>query len=305
MKSAESVAGAEALFAQFRGPVDRALAGVADEATAEIPGRLGEAVRYALNTEGKRLRPILAILAWRAAGGTAEVPDAVLRLACSLEVIHTYSLVHDDLPCMDDDDMRRGRPTTHRVFGIPMATLAGAVLLPVAVRLIETEAARLDLDEERTRRLVIELASASGAAGMVGGQYLDLQAESRSIGPEKLEAIHRLKTGALLTAALRVGALAGGCSDELLAALTRYGEALGLAFQIADDVLDVEGDSDALGKTAGRDEALEKASYPALHGLDGARALAGAKVEEAKSAIHGRDLTELEMMADFVIHRRK
>lgn len=295
----------EALFAEYRSAIDQALISIAGQATELMPDSLSEVVRYALTTKGKRLRPILVLLAWRAATGRDDVPVALIRLACSLEVIHTYSLVHDDLPCMDDDDMRRGRPTAHRVYGVPKATVAGAALLPVAVRLIRSEGAALGLPDQVQRRLIVELTSASGAAGMVGGQYMDLQAESRPIDGSELESIHRLKTGALLTAALRIGAIAGDCDATLLSDLTTYGQALGLAFQIADDVLDVEGDSDALGKTAGRDQALAKASYPALHGLEGARALARARIDEAKAAIAGRDQHELDWVADFVIHRRK
>ena len=288
-----------------RGRIEHALAEVAAEAVAAFPPALRDPSGYALATSGKRLRPLLTVLAYAAATSDEEVPEPVYRLACALEIVHTYSLVHDDLPCMDDDDLRRGRPTVHRVFGTAHAALSGAALLPVAVEVLDREGERLGLSARHRGRLVAELMRASGSAGMVGGQLLDLEAERKSIGGPELEMIHRLKTGALLTCALRVGAIAGGADDDLCDRLTQYGAALGLAFQIADDLLDVEGESTDLGKTAGRDLALRKASYPALYGVDGARGMARERVAEAKDAIGPLGLHRLEALADFVIERRK
>jgi geranylgeranyl diphosphate synthase, type II len=264
---------------------------------------LAEPLEYALSTSGKRLRPVLCIAAYEAAA-KQEVPGSLYRLSCAIEVVHTYSLVHDDLPCMDDDDLRRGRPTVHRVHGSARAVIAGAALLPIAVELLDREGESLGLDLPTRAVLIVELARGAGAMGMVGGQLLDLNAEGRPPGPGELERIHRLKTGCLLTCALRIGAIAGGASALLLEALTRYGSALGLAFQIADDLLDVEGTSAEIGKVPGRDIALNKASYPSVYGMDGARALAASKALEAKQAISAFDLPELARITDFVVKRR-
>ena len=295
----------DSLLERERLRVDEALAGAAADALANMSGPLREPLEYALSTSGKRLRPILFLAAYRAVAPTADpLPEAVYRLACAAEIVHTYSLVHDDLPCMDDDDLRRGRPTVHRVHGVAHAMLAGAALLPLAMELIVRESRALGLPPERAALLVRELCRAAGADGMVGGQLLDLEAERREVDTAALEAIHRAKTGALLTASLRLGALAGGASHDALAALSRYGEALGLAFQIADDILDVTGDAASLGKIAGRDHELRKASYPSVHGLDGARALARKAAEEAKAALGELRSEELVALADYVVERR-
>lgn len=287
--------------------VDRTLEVVADEMVRDVPEWLREPMRYALGTRGKRLRPVLCVAAYRAVRGGDEPPaDAVYRLACALEMVHTYSLVHDDLPSMDDDDLRRGRPTVHRVFGVGRATLAGAALLPAAAALLDREGASLGLTTAERGRLVAELCTAAGAAGMVGGQLLDLEGEGADLDHAELERIHRAKTGALLAASLRVGALVARGSEEQLAGVTGYGEALGLAFQIVDDVLDVVQHSHALGKTAGKDERVGKATYPALFGVDGARALAVRRVDEAVSALRAAGIasSELEAIARFVVERR-
>ncbi|HEX6069105.1 MAG TPA: farnesyl diphosphate synthase [Longimicrobiaceae bacterium] len=283
--------------------VDRELEAIAADAGRRVPASLAEAVAYALSTSGKRLRPILAMAAYRAVGGRETEP--AYRLSCALEIVHTYSLVHDDLPCMDDDDVRRGRPTVHRVYGTPVATLAGAALLPLAIAVLDGGARDLGLYDAVRAHLIGELCRAAGAVGMVGGQLRDLEGESAPVDGAGLESIHRAKTGALLTAALRIGAIAGGASDEALEALTRYGSALGLAFQITDDVLDVVGNAEALGKAAGRDEHLRKASYPALFGLDGARTLARARADEAKDALAGLRSAELVALADYVVERER
>jgi geranylgeranyl diphosphate synthase, type II len=285
--------------------VEIALRQITEEAEETLPSCLASPVGYALSTSGKRLRPVLCVEAYRGATGDHDLPDAVYRLACALEIVHTYSLVHDDLPCMDDDDLRRGRPTVHRVAGYPAAVAAGAALLPIAVRSLVSSATALGATPQESALLVTELARAAGAEGMVGGQLLDLDAEGRTVTADALEGIHRRKTGALLVASLRIGAIAGRGDADLLEGLTRYGQALGLAFQIADDLLDVEGASEDLGKTAGRDHALLKASYPSLHGVEGARALAHRLIDEAKQAIAPFRLPLLGTLADFVVDRRK
>lgn len=292
-----------ALLDAERARVDEALAIVARELDGVVPPALREAASYALSTHGKRLRPILCLAAHRATGGVCS--GAMYRLSCSLEIIHTYSLVHDDLPCMDNDDVRRGRPTVHRVHGTPVATLAGAALLPLAIHVLDEGAAEMGLDPTVRRALIVELCRAAGANGMVGGQLRDLEGESAPVDRDRLESIHRAKTGALLSASLRVGGLAAGASTRALDALTGYGDSLGLAFQITDDILDVIGDATALGKAAGRDESMRKASYPALFGLDGARALARARAEEAKNALGDLRSAELLALADFVVERQR
>lgn len=291
-------------LARERGRVNHALEEVARELTDSVALPLREPVRYALATPGKRLRPILCAAAWRASAG--EPDERVYRLATAVEIVHTYSLVHDDLPSMDDDALRRGRATLHVVFGVPRATLAGAALIPAAVSVLDGATRALKLPRERRARLVAELCRASGAAGMVGGQVQDLESEERPIGAAVLESIHRRKTGALLAASLRIGALAAGAPEEVLAALTVYGEDVGLAFQIVDDVLDVTASAEALGKTAGKDESVGKATYPALFGVEGARAHAANRVEEAVSALRAARIAspELEALARFVLERR-
>jgi len=285
--------------------VESALRYVAADASERLALEMRPAFEYALSTSGKRLRPVLCVAAHAATKPSGVTPEVVYRLSCAVEIVHTYSLIHDDLPCMDDDDLRRGRATVHKVFGNAVGVAIGAALLPVAVRTLVGNAAALGLEVSEQGALVVELMRAVGAEGMVGGQLLDLEGERREITPAALEAIHRRKTGALLTASLRIGALAGRAEPGLLESLTRYGEALGLAFQIADDVLDVEGNAADLGKTAGRDQDLSKASYPALYGLERARSLARAAVNEAKAAIAGRDLPHLASLADYVVERRK
>ena len=286
--------------------VDEVLAALAAEALQGVSGAVRAPVEYALSTSGKRLRPVLFLAAYRAVARppSGDLPDTVYRLACAPEIVHTYSLVHDDLPCMDDDDLRRGRPTVHRVHGVVPAMLAGAALLPLAMALLVREARAHGLPSESAARLVRELCHAAGADGMVGGQLLDLEAEGSDVDGATLERIHRAKTGALLTASLRLGAIAADASSAQLEALSCYGESLGLAFQIADDILDVTGDSASLGKVAGRDHALSKASYPSVHGLEGARSLARRAAEEAKAALGELRSPELVALADYVVERR-
>ncbi len=235
----------------------------------EMPAELHRAMRYVMFPGGKRLRPVLVLLGAVATGGE---PARALGCAAAVELLHTYSLVHDDLPFMDDDDLRRGRPTCHKVFGEAVAVLAGDALLTLAF----AAAASGGADAVRV------LATAAGSLGMVGGQVLDLAAERRSgLALSELQQIHDRKTGALITASLEIGALSGGGSREVLGDLRAYGAALGRAFQIADDCLDVTGDAAALGKNTGQDAAAGKATYPGLLGLDASLAAARQEAERA------------------------
>lgn len=288
-------------FSPERATVDAALAAFARRSLATMRGPAAEAVRYAMLGEGKRLRGILLLTSYRAAGGTGDAGE----LAAAVEVVHAYSLVHDDLPCMDDDDVRRGQPSVHRVCGVAAATAAGVAMVPFAARAAAEGATALGLDDDATGAIVRTLMQASGAGGMVGGQLLDLEGEGTSLSLEALERVHRLKTGALISASVRIGGLAAGASEGMRDAFERYGAAVGLAFQIADDVLDVTSTTDQLGKTAGRDAALQKSTYPALLGLEGARARAASLSEDACAALRrsGIASAELEFLARYVVAR--
>ncbi len=255
----------------------------AADATAPVPAacppRLAEAMAYSLLAGGKRLRPVLALMAAEACGAD---PDAALPAACALEMVHTYSLIHDDLPAMDDDDLRRGRPTCHKAFDEATAILAGDGLLTLAFEVV----ARHTRPAAAALACVRELAEAAGPAGMVGGQMADLEGEqSPDINVEGLESIHRRKTGALLRAPLRMGALVAGAPEAELAALDAYGRALGLAFQVVDDLLDVEGDAEKMGKRTQKDAGLGKWTYPGLLGVEGSRRKAEALAQEAVAAL--------------------
>jgi geranylgeranyl diphosphate synthase, type II len=267
-------------------------------------GRLEQAIRYALAAGGKRLRPILCVAAYRACGGDAA--DAAAHdAAVPLELIHTYSLVQDDLPCMDDDALRRGRPTTHRVFGSGVATVAAAAMIPAAFVALDAAARALGVAGKRYAELVRTLARGSGAGGMVGGQVLDLEAEGRQPDLAALLAIHRHKTGALFAAATRMGAVLAGAPAPVITALTDYGHAFGLAFQVADDLLDETGATATLGKDAGRDRALHKATFPALLGLEGARIRADQAAARAERALRAEDIRDdiLEELVRFAVDR--
>jgi farnesyl diphosphate synthase/geranylgeranyl diphosphate synthase type II len=299
---AESAAALDARFAADRRRVDEALAEFCVRYLGKLHPVVADATRYSLLGEGKRLRPILLLAAYRAAGGSGDAGE----LAAAIEVVHAYSLVHDDLPCMDDDDMRRGRPTVHRVYGVPAATAAGLAMVPLAARCAYDGARALVLPPAVCGTIVRELMSASGAGGMIGGQLLDLEGEGTALSLDQLERIHRAKTGALIVAAVRLGGLAAGAGGECMEAFERYGSAIGLAFQIADDVLDVTATTDQLGKTAGRDLALQKSTYPALLGVEGAVARASALVDEACAALSSEGLLtpDLEHLARFTVARR-
>jgi geranylgeranyl diphosphate synthase, type II len=250
----------------------------ADGASPACPSRLLAAMRYSLLGGGKRLRPILALMAAEACGGD---PESALPAACALEMVHTYSLIHDDLPSMDDDDLRRGRPTCHKAFDEATAVLAGDGLLTLAFEILAR-----DLPERAAARCVVALAEGGGPIGMVGGQMADLQAEGRlDANLEELEAIHRRKTGALLRASLRMGGIVAGADEVVLEALDTYGHAVGLAFQIVDDLLDVQGDEAKLGKRVNKDHGLGKWTYPGLLGLEGSRRHARELADEAVAAL--------------------
>jgi len=247
------------------------------------PGTLHRAVRYSLFAGGKRIRPVLVLAAGEAVGGARE---ELMPLACAVEMVHTYSLVHDDLPAMDDDDLRRGKPTSHKVFGEAIAILAGDALLTRAFHLLaEVPEAWDDARVRRRLRAAAVLGEACGTTGLIGGQVMDLESEGRAIGADDLECLHRAKTGALLSACVRGGAILGGAGAADLERLSRYASSIGLAFQVVDDVLDATEDAQRLGKTAGKDEAARKATYVSVHGLDEARALAAALRQEALEAI--------------------
>ena len=247
------------------------------------PATIHRAVRYSLFAGGKRIRPLLTLAAGEAVGGAR---DEIMPLACAVEMVHTYSLIHDDLPAMDDDDLRRGKPTSHKVFGEAIAILAGDALLTRAFHLLADVPEGWDVARLRRRlQAAALLGEAGGTRGLIGGQVEDLESEGRQVAPEALERLHRAKTGALLAACVRGGALLGGAGPGDLERLGRYASAVGLAFQIVDDVLDAtEGDAQ-LGKTAGKDAAAHKATYVSIHGLARARELAQGLLAEALAAL--------------------
>jgi len=246
----------------------------------EDPETLREAMRYSLLAGGKRLRPILCLAACELAGSPADV---ALPAAVALEMVHTMSLIHDDLPAMDNDDLRRGRPTSHKMFGEAMAILAGDALLTRAFEMVALRSP--GVAPQRLLAVVGELSLAAGAPGLVGGQVVDLASEAKEVDLETLEFIHLHKTGALLRACVVCGALVGGAEEDLLAALRVYARGIGLAFQIIDDILDVTASSEVLGKTAGKDLAADKTTYPKLLGLDESRKRAEVLVSEANDAL--------------------
>lgn len=266
-----------------------------DEAT------MGQSMRYSLVGGGKRIRPVLALATAEAVGGDAET---VLPAACSLELIHTYSLIHDDLPAMDNDDYRRGRLSNHKVFGEGNAILAGDGLLTYAFEILAQPLSAVSL--ERQLRVIQEVAQAAGPAGMVGGQVLDLAAEGKTLTLEEVEQIHRLKTGAMLTVSARLGGILGGGTEEQIQALTRYAQALGLAFQIKDDILDLEGDSKTLGKPVKSDLKQEKSTYPSLLGITGAKEQLALQVQEAHKAltVFNKSTDFLYLLADYIAERK-
>ena len=267
------------------------------------PPEIFEIMRYSLFAGGKRLRPVLCVAGCEAVGGN---PEFILPAACALECIHSYSLIHDDLPAMDDDDLRRGMPTNHKVYGEAAAILAGDGLQALAFELMANERMGAEVSPERHVKAIRMVADAAGATGMVGGQLLDIRANGLVSDMAHLEEIHRRKTGALLRVSVCLGGLLGGGDEAQLAALHVYGEKIGLAFQIVDDILDVEGDEALMGKPIGSDEGLNKATYPALYGMEKSKELARSTCEEALGAleIFPNKAPELESLAHFIILRR-
>lgn len=268
-------------------------------AAATVPESVHAAMRHSVFAGGKRIRPILAIAAAEACGRAAGVETA----ACALECVHTYSLIHDDLPALDDDDYRRGKPTCHKAYGEACAILAGDALLTLAFKIL----AELDVSADTRVALASELATAAGTeGGMIAGQVADLEAESRVPEPSQVEFIHRSKTAALIRASVRFGAFCAGASRDQHAALSRYGEQIGLAFQIVDDVLDVVASSSELGKTAGKDASQSKATFPALYGIEGSRDRASRCLSDALGAIEGfgAEARPLSEIAELIVARK-
>jgi geranylgeranyl pyrophosphate synthase len=265
-------------------------------------GAVGAAMAYALESPGKRLRPALVMATYRALGGAGDVAE----LATAVEVVHCYSLVHDDLPCMDNDDLRRGRPTTHRQFGVAPATEAGFRMIPLAGRVLAAGARRLGLARSALSALAAELFGAAGARGMIGGQMLDLEAEGRELSLDELTRMHRSKTGALIAASVVVGALAAEADRERVAGIRAYGEEIGLAFQIADDLLDASASSVELGKTAGKDARQHKATFATALAPAAARDEAARRVARAVDQLRRVriDSPLLVHLAHFVVDRR-
>ncbi len=267
------------------------------------PPEIFRAVRYSLFAGGKRIRPILCLAAAEAVGGK---PEPILPVACAIEMIHTYSLIHDDLPAMDNDDYRRGRLTSHKVFGEDLAILAGDALLTEAFQVMTRREVAAVLEPGRLLQVVREIAEAAGWFGMVGGQVLDVQSEGRTVDPETLYAIHRMKTGAMILVSLRAGAILAGAAEEALAALSDYGRQVGLAFQIADDILNVEGDKALLGKGTGSDAARGKVTFPLLLGIEASRSRAEELVKGAVEALAPFDekAEPLRWIARYILERK-
>jgi len=299
MKTSSGERSLKAYLSERREAVDAALERFLPSASAPT-SKLNEAMRYSVFSGGKRLRPILVLTAYELAGGEG---DAVLAPACATELIHTYSLIHDDLPAMDDDDTRRGRPSCHKAFDEATAILAGDALLPLAFEIVAREER---LTPERRLAVVAELAAANGLAGMVGGQVADMEGEGTAVTIEAVEFVHLNKTARPLRAAVLVGALAAGAPSDDLAALSTFGEKMGLAFQIADDLLDVTGTEEEMGKAVGKDEGRGKLTYPAAVGVSGATARAEELTEEALAAldVFGDRAWALREIARFVVERR-
>lgn len=267
------------------------------------PIALHEAIRYSLFAGGKRVRPILCIASCEAVGGDI---DTVLPVASAIELIHTYSLIHDDLPAMDNDDYRRGRPTNHKMYGEAIAILAGDALLTLAFDLLSDKGLSKRIDSDSLLSIIKTLASASGSTGMVGGQAADIQASGKELNLPEVEYIHIHKTGALIRASVCIGAIAGNASNDELHALTRYGECIGLAFQIADDILDIEGSRDEIGKDVGSDIAKEKVTYPSVIGISESKKLANGLIDKSIEAISnlGDKAEPLREIARYIVERK-
>ncbi len=264
------------------------------------PPRLMESIAYSLYAGGKRLRPALILESCRACGGDASAMEAAMAGAAAMELIHTFSLVHDDLPAMDNDDLRRGRPTNHKVYGEAMAILAGDAMMTIAFELLAET-----VPSPTSVSMIRELAANSGPCGMIGGQVLDMDGETRRLKLDELQHLHRLKTGALLTCSCRLGAIAAGVDQQMLSRLSDFGRHLGLAFQIVDDILDETSTPEQMGKATKKDAAKGKNTYPVLLGLEGSQAEANNALAAALDAITplGDRARPLEAIARFVVER--
>ena len=288
-------------FELDRQRIERRLDEISSAYLGGLNADVAAAIRYGLKSPGKRLRPLLVVYGYRAAGGN----DDVSLLAAAPEVIHAYSLMHDDLPCMDDDDMRRGRPTVHRVYGSRTAILAGVAMIPLATRVVREGARAMDLSAGVELALTETLVAAAGESGMIGGQLLDLEGEGSELTLDDLQTVHMAKTAALIVASVRMGGIAAGASAAQLAAIDQYGRDIGLAFQIMDDVLDVTSTTSVLGKTSGRDVVLRKSTYAALLGVDGAERRARALIADGLQSLTSQRLLtqELSQVANFMVTR--
>ncbi len=294
----------EALLRDERVEVERALERACQWLGDELHDDLFKPARHAVLSGGKRLRPVLCVVAHRACGGGTG--PAVYDLGAAIELIHAYSLMHDDLPCMDDADLRRGQPTPHTLFGTAATARAGLALIPAASLWALRASDALGADDGVSRRIVGELNRAAGAGGMVGGQALDLLGEGQHLAPSQLDRLHRMKTGALLTASLVIGGLAAGASDTTIAGLEGFGRGIGLAFQITDDILDATEVAEALGKHPS-DGLLDKSTYVSLYGLEEAARRARVLADEATEALRGAgiDAPALVALASYVVERRR
>lgn len=293
----------DTFLARARAAVDAALEAVLPDLLADARPELRDAVSYAVLGSGKRFRPALVLAAYETGGG---MHPAITDIAAAVEIVHAYSLVHDDLPCMDNDDLRRGRPTLHRAMGVRTATVAGFAMVPVAAAAVELGSERLGLPETVAHDLAGILFRAAGGGGMIGGQVMDLLAGGRDVTQDYVADLERRKTGALIAASVEIGAVAAGVSPGVRAACRAYGEDVGLAFQIADDVLDLTATSSELGKTPGKDIALGKPTYPMLMGLEAASQEAGRLAERAVAHLAAAGVSSplLAAMARFVVARR-
>ncbi len=297
-----SISDPREFLSQTRDAVNRVLDDWCSRVRVGMEPKIADAIAYSLSGPGKRLRPALLIAVYGELGGGADVTE----IAAAVEVVHTYSLVHDDLPCMDDDDLRRGRPTTHREFGVPVASDAAFHMVPLAARILVSGAKAIGLGPDVVGEMGRELFRAAGAAGMVGGQVLDLEAEGIAVPLEELVRIHRAKTGALISSCVVLGALAAGADGRTVSAVRSYGLELGLAFQVVDDILDATSTSTELGKTAGKDQSQQKATFPAIMGVDRAAQFAEEHIDRAIDHLVsvGLDSGLMNSLALFVHNRR-
>ena len=269
----------------------------------EFPQKLHKAMRYSVFAGGKRIRPVLVMASAETFGG---LTDSIIDIACAVELIHTYSLIHDDLPAIDNDDMRRGMPTCHKVFGEAMAILAGDALLTSAFDVMANTHASADEERLLLLKTIQEIARAAGSTGMVGGQVLDIESEGKDVAFPVLEYIHIHKTGELILASIRAGAIMKNAGDKELEAMTRYGEAIGLAFQIADDILDVEGNKEDTGKNVGGDVKKEKVTYPSILGIEESKKRARELADIARASVEGfgKKAEPLKEIAKYIVARK-